>query len=79
MIRYIVYGRSSCPYCVRAVQALEAESKEFFFFDEEGEAELDYIKKFYASKTVPIIIENNKITGKTSMVGGYTDLREKLK
>ena len=79
MVRYIVYGRGSCPFCVKAVQLLEDENREFIFFNEENKEELDYIKKFYASETVPIIIENNVETGKVSMVGGDTDLRKKLK
>ena len=79
MNRYIVYGRSSCPYCNMAVDLLEENHKEnvFFDFSEDPEA-IEDAKRFYDHPTVPIVIENNKVSGKTRLIGGYSDLEEHL-
>lgn len=75
--RYIVYGRRTCPYCVKAVDLLESRGEENIFFDfsEDPEAITD-AKRFYKVDTVPIIIQNNKIFGKTTLIGGYSELEE---
>ncbi len=74
MIRFMVYGRSSCPYCVKAVSLLEEREEVYYFFDEPDRSELDYTKTFYNSRTVPIIISNDTVTGETRLIGGYSDL-----
>ena len=78
--RYIIYGRSTCSYCVAAVDYLNEREKENVFFDftEDPDA-IAEAKQFYKSETVPIIIENNKSSGKTKYIGGYSDLTEYLK
>ena len=76
--RFIVYGRSSCPYCVLAVELLEEREREVIFFDflEQQDA-IDEVKAFYAWPTVPAIIVNNKVSGETNFIGGYSDLLER--
>lgn len=77
--RYIVYGRSSCPYCVKAVELLKENHKESVFFDfSEDPDAIDDAKNFYNYSTVPMILENNMISGKTKFIGGYSDLEEYL-
>lgn len=75
--RYLVYGRRSCPFCVKAINLLESRSEENIFFDfSEDPESITEAKNFYKMETVPIIIQNNKIFGKTTLIGGYTDLVE---
>ena len=78
-MRYLIYGRESCPFCVAACNFLEASELEYHFCDFELEGEfLDYVKEFYNFETVPIIIENNNETGTTKMIGGYTEMLDWL-
>tara|TARA_B100000927_G_scaffold193069_1_gene155685 strand:+ start:3471 stop:3722 length:252 start_codon:yes stop_codon:yes gene_type:complete len=73
--RFIIVGRSSCPFCAMAEDFLSCKGQESIFLDYESNREIleDY-KEFYKQKTVPIIISNNLETGLTKKVGGYTDL-----
>ena len=73
--RYIIFGRSDCPFCVMAVDYCKARNKEHVFLDYNKFPEIleDY-KEFYNSSTVPIILENELASGYTKKVGGYTDL-----
>jgi len=75
--RYLVYGRQSCPYCRKAIDLLSEKDKESIFFDfsEDPEA-IQEAKNFYDQSTVPIILENNRSSGHTKLIGGYTDLVE---
>ena len=77
--RFIVYGRSTCPYCTFAVKILHAKKKEnvFFDFSEDPDA-IEEAKRFYDWPTVPMVLENDLITGKTNFVGGYDDLLNRL-
>ena len=75
-MRYLVYGRSTCPFCIAACNFLDASEQEYHFAD--FHEDLDYVKGFYEFETVPIIIENNKETGETKMIGGYTDMLDRF-
>ena len=77
MIRYFVYGTMECPYCEKARELLESENAECIFF-ELSENDLQETKQFYQSKTIPIILENNKDSGLTKMIGGCSDLEKYL-
>ena len=75
--RYLIYGRRNCPYCIRAVDLLNARDEENIFFDfTEDPLAITEAKNFYNVSTVPIIVQNNKIFGKTTLIGGYTELKE---
>ncbi len=78
--RYIIYGRNTCPYCRMAIDLLDEAGKESIFFDfsEDPQAIIE-AKEFYEKETVPIIVENNKFSGKTKLIGGYSDLVKYLK
>ncbi len=77
--RFIVYGRSSCPYCSHAVDLLEARGVQNVFFDfSEDPNAIQEAKRFYNWPTVPMVLENNLNTGKTTFVGGYDDLYIRL-
>ena len=77
--RFIIIGRSTCPFCIQASNYCFAMSVPSLMLDYAGREEIleDY-KKFYNQKTVPIILANNIETGYTKKVGGYTDLLDFL-
>jgi len=75
--RFIIIGRSSCPYCIFAADFLSAKSIEYFFLDYNQKEEIleDY-KEFHNQKTVPIILSNDLSSGEVRKVGGYSNLLE---
>ena len=77
--RFIIIGRSTCPFCIRALDYCTAKSAEAVFLNyaEEPEA-LDEYKHFHEQTTVPIILANNLETGYTKKIGGYSELLEYL-
>lgn len=77
--KFIIIGRSTCPFCVKATEYCTAKSKEFHFLDYAEKPEiLQEYKEFHKHSTVPIILANNLETGYTKKVGGYSDLLEYL-
>ena len=77
--RFIVYGRESCPWCVRAVNFLDILRQEKVFLNMEEDREgLEEAKAFYKWRTVPMIIENNLDTGEVKFIGGYDSLKERF-
>jgi glutaredoxin len=75
--RFIIIGRSSCPFCAMAEDLLSCKGIQSIFLDYElNQHILEDYKDFYNQKTVPIIILNNTDTGLIRKVGGYTDLLE---
>ncbi len=75
--RFIIFGRSTCPFCTMAEDLLCASELEFLFLDYATNAPiLEEYKKFYNQETVPIILSNDLQSGYTKKVGGYTDLLE---
>lgn len=77
--RFIIIGRSSCPFCVKAVDYCKAKESQFKFLDYANQRQmLQEYKEFHDHPTVPIILANNLETGYTKKVGGYSDLLEYL-
>lgn len=75
--RFIIIGRSTCPFCTKAVEYCEAKSMQYQFLDYSLKPEvLTEYKEFHQQTTVPIILANNLETGYTKKVGGYSDLLE---
>ena len=73
--RFIVIGRITCPFCVRAIDYCKAKKAEFVFFNyTENPDILEEYKQFHQQPTVPIILANNLETGYTKKIGGYSDL-----
>lgn len=73
---YIVYGRSTCPYCTDAVNLLESKQLSYDFFDHEQDREfLEQAKRFYNRSTVPIVLKIDSDTGIVKMIGGCDDLK----
>lgn len=78
--RFIIVGRSSCPFCIMSQDLLACEGLEYVFLDYDNRRQIleDY-KSFHKQNTVPIILENNLDSGLVKKIGGYTDLLEYLK
>ena len=78
--RFIIVGRSTCPFCAMAEDLLSAESIQSVFLDYSNNPEIleDY-KIFYKQATVPIILENNLSSGLVTFIGGYSDLLKVFK
>jgi len=75
--RFIIIGRSTCPFCVMAEDLLIAKDIERVFLDySKNTTILEEYKEFYHQNTVPIVLSNNLDTGYTKRIGGYTDLLE---
>jgi len=73
--RFIVYGRSTCPYCTLALELLRSREKENVYFDfSEDPAAVKEAMEFYDWPTVPMVLENDLTTGETKFIGGYADL-----
>ncbi|MBM68200.1 MAG: glutaredoxin [Haliea sp.] len=63
-----VYGKSNCPYCVKAVSLLQGDSIEYEYYDISGNKELIDNFKSQGFTTVPQIWFNDE------HIGGYDDL-----
>ena len=75
--KYIIIGRSTCPFCTQAADLCMALGIENQLLDYVGrEFILEEYKEYYDQKTVPIILENDLSTGFTKKIGGYSDLLE---
>ena len=77
--RIIIIGRSTCPFCVKALSYCVQKNIERIYLDYAGTPEiLEEYKEFYKQETVPIILSNNINSGLVKKVGGYTDLVDYL-
>lgn len=79
-MKYILFIKDSCPYCVMAKELLQSNGHDFseITFKESQEQILNEIKKTYEWGTVPMIFEKDA-DGNSKFIGGYTDLVEHLK
>ena len=77
--RFIIIGRSTCPYCNMAQDFAIAKQKKVIFLDYCNASDIleDY-KIFHNHKTVPIVLSNDLDSGLTKKIGGYTDLLDYL-
>ena len=77
MKKYIVYGRSSCPFCIKVVNKLLRGGKTFYveMYDDNPER-LELIKKMYNHPTIPVVVCKDE---KEILIGGCDDTIEYLK
>ena len=79
MDRFIIIGRTSCPFCTKAIRYCSAKNVEYIFLNYTEDPQiLEEYKAFHKQSTVPIILANNMLSGYTKKVGGYSDLLEYL-
>ena len=78
MKSYKIYGKVSCGYCTRLVQAMIDQKKTFFvhFLDDHPEL-LQEKKNLYKHQTVPIVVFREG--GKEILIGGCTETLKRLK
>ena len=78
-MKYIVFGRPSCPYCVKAQKLLEYHDLTYKMvnFEQSQASVLNEIKSAYDWKTVPMVFLRDG--AKIEFIGGFTDLKEHLK
>lgn len=78
-MKYIIFIKNDCPYCVDAASLLESKGLNYssVVFRKDQEDILKEVKNAFEWQTVPIIVERNE--GHTKLIGGYTDLVEYLK
>jgi glutaredoxin len=78
-MKYVLYAKQTCPFCIKAQEFFVREGKEFKVvnFEENHQNILQDIKEAYDWPTVPIIFE---VEGSRNIrfVGGYTDLIKHL-
>tara|TARA_R100000008_G_scaffold77432_1_gene57856 strand:- start:28 stop:330 length:303 start_codon:yes stop_codon:yes gene_type:complete len=76
---FIVHGRTSCPFCVRAVEVLETRNIAYIFSPLEGDV-LNEAKQKWDHPTVPIVVERDLYDyGHEQVIGGYDDLCDYLR
>ena len=75
-MRYILFIKEDCPFCIKAVDALEQKElpHSIVAFEEGQDSILNEIKEAYDWKTVPMIFYRN--VDHIEFIGGYTDLVE---
>ena len=73
---FLIYGRSSCPFCTEAVDILESLGISNTFFDlDRDRAFLNEAKMFYNHPTVPIVLKIDADSGIVKLIGGCDDLK----
>ena len=65
-----IYGRMSCPFCVKAVTLCEEQGVNYAFHP--VNTQIRDIAANLGHTTVPMVFENKKL------IGGYTELHAKL-
>lgn len=75
--KYIIYTKSSCPFCVKAEELLKIYDAEYETISIDSSPILfEEMKRAWDWKTVPMIFRytNEDPTKTLEFVGGYTDL-----
>ena len=78
-MRYIIFMKDDCPYCVDAIELLKSKGLSYksIVFSEDQNNILSEVKDAYQWKTVPIVVSRD--ADNIKLIGGYTDLVEHLK
>ena len=71
MLKYIIYGKASCPYCMKIIKKLTEAKKTFYVELLDGNPEkLERMKIKYNHSTVPIVIVKRQ---EETLIGGCDD------
>ena len=77
-MRYILFVKETCPFCVSAVDMLEKKGQDYntgvFGSDQLGT--LEEMKKAYDWATVPMIFKRDG--SQIEFIGGFTELMDHL-
>ncbi len=71
MLKYIIYGKSSCGYCKKIIKKL-LESKKTFYVEllDDNPEKLEQMKLKYNHPTVPIVLVKRV---RETLIGGCDD------
>ena len=77
MTKFIIYGRSDCPYCIKVITKL-AKAKQCFYVEmlDNNPNRLEQLKIKYDHPTVPIVIRTEDVQ---ELVGGCDDTLKLIK
>jgi len=71
MIKYVIYGKASCPYCMKIIKKLTEAKKTFYVELLDGNPErLKQMKVKYNHNTVPIVLVQKE---EEILIGGCDD------
>lgn len=78
MSSYKIYGKASCGFCRRLVQAMIDKKLSFYieFLDDQPD-KLQEMKELYKHQTVPIVIFRQD--GEETLIGGCTETLRKIR
>ena len=78
-MKYVLFIKGSCPFCVKAKEVLERRGAEFKIvnFEEDQAGILKEIKEAYDWPTVPMIFQVRD-NASINFIGGFTDLEKHL-
>tara|TARA_R110001599_G_scaffold284695_2_gene486728 strand:+ start:4076 stop:4339 length:264 start_codon:yes stop_codon:yes gene_type:complete len=73
---YLLYIKSSCPFCIKAIDRLEKEGRRYkiIMIDDCPEGFICELKAAYEHKSFPIVLGCNNESKSYSWVGGCDDL-----
>lgn len=72
--RYVVYGRTNCPYCTSAIKLLQERKLTYDYRDVNNVSVLGELRALQPGvKTIPQVYEDNVL------IGGFTELKEHFK
>ena len=82
-MKYIVYGKENCSYCVKAKDLLTKNGLDFYYVDVSVQANRDELLSLAESigvtvSTVPQVFQTDW-EGDTHYIGGYKELTNVLK
>ena len=76
-MKFRVYTKANCPYCVAAINLLTENQHEFECYAMDRQPQLlTEIQQTYKWETVPVVVEIT--AGQEKFIGGFTDLKEYL-
>ncbi len=76
-MKFRVYTKANCPYCVAAINLLTERQQEFECYAMDRQPQLlTEIQQTYKWQTVPVVVEITE--GQEKFIGGFTDLKEYL-
>jgi glutaredoxin len=71
MLKYIIYGKASCPFCMKIIKKLTEAKKTFYVELLDGNPEkLEQMKAKYNHNTVPIVLVKRT---EEILIGGCDD------
>ena len=71
MLKYIIYGKASCPFCMKIIKKLTEAKKTFYVELLDGNPQrLEEMKIKYNHTTVPIVLVKRE---EETLIGGCDD------